>query len=104
MKSTGIQQPPTGDKLIYEDFSKVKFKEPTPAELYDSKEQAFNHLFVRLDTKESRARNVGMFMSGLQKDMEDRKMKERREEMKKKINQKVPPKVNLEHYLTDKAI
>lgn len=43
-------------------------------------------------------------MSGLQKDMEERRMKERREDLKKKINQKVPPKVKIEDFLTDKAI
>lgn len=82
----------------------MKHREPAPEEVYDFKEQAFRHLFQRLDGKSSRSKNVGAFMSGLQKDMEERRMKERREDLKKKINQKVPPKVKIEDFLTDKAI
>jgi len=82
----------------------VKHREPAPDETYDYKEEAFKHLFQRLDDKGGRAKNVGAFMNGLQKDMEERRMKERREDLKKKINQKVPPKVKIEDFLTDKAI
>lgn len=100
----GGQDGKTEGKLVFEEYTKSKAKEYRPEMVYDNKSQAFNHMFSHVNAKEQRQKAVGNFMVTLQKEMEERKVKERREELKQKINQKVPPKVRLEDYLTDKVI
>jgi hypothetical protein len=100
----GGQDAKAEGKLVFEEYTKSKAREYRPEMVYDNKSQAFNHMFSHVNAKEQRQKTVGNFMVTLQKEMEERKVKERREELKHKINQKVPPKVRLEDYLTDKVI
>lgn len=87
------------NKLNFDDYAKGKVKEYHPETVYLPKDQAFVHIAVQRESKVKREKQVAAFMNNLQRDMEERKLKERREDLKKKINQKIPKKIQPEDFL-----
>lgn len=102
-KKNAPNAPPPG-KILYEEYTKGGIKAFQPDSVYQMRAESFNHLFSITKKREARQKQMGQFMTGLHREMEERKIKERREEMKAKINQKVPKKVKLEEFLTNKVI
>jgi hypothetical protein len=103
-KKQGGKDAAETSKLNYEDYTKGKPKEYRPEEVYDPKEQAFTHFAAQKESKAKRDKQVAAFMNTLQREMEERKVKERRDDLKKKINMKVPKKVQLEDFLAKSVI
>lgn len=92
------------NRLNYDDYAKGKPKEFKPEEVYNEKEQAFIHISAHIGDKDARNKKVVHFMTSMHREMEEKKIKERREELKKKINMKVPKKVNPEEYIVKRVI
>lgn len=91
-------------KLHYDDYVKSKVKAFRPEEVYYHKDQAFVHMTTQIESRDARGKNVANFMTSLHREMEDRKMRERREDLKRKINMKVPKKVQHEDFLVKQVI
>jgi hypothetical protein len=94
----------TVNRLNYDEYTKGKPKEYRPEEVYNVREQAFVHMSAHIGSKDNRSKKVATFMATMHREMEERKIKERREELKKKINMKVPKKVNPEEYIVKRVI
>lgn len=92
------------NRLNYDEYVKGKLKEYKPEEVYNVREQAFVHISAHIGSKDDRNKKVATFMTSMHRQMEERKIKERREELKKKINMKVPKKVNPEDYIVKHVI
>ena len=92
------------NKIKFEEYVKPPAVQPLLPGLQIKIEEPRLHMMNQIKAREQRQKSVALFMTGLGREMEERRMKEHRDELKSKINSKVPKKPKIEDFLTNKVI